>query len=305
MKRPNLHLLLYQWNLFLPILLILSYLGNYWKLPLFFGVDLLFGSIFTLIILACYGMEWGVLAAIIGGSCTYLIWHHPFGWFILIGEAIFIGGQLRRGCENLVLQAGIYWFFIIPVIWLCYRFGVGMAEIPSGVIAFKQAVNGILNALIAEFIVSYTIVSSWLNPRLNPNLRHRQLSLEQTIFNLLVVFIILPSLFITLSHGNQAFKTTEAEIQSELQAIASPITHNLDLWYQQHYQGLEILAQKAIEFKDQREEQFRENLAINRQIMPAFRQLYITDETGEIWQADPWISSDGQELIGQNVAKKL
>ncbi|MGK7944645.1 MAG: ATP-binding protein, partial [Microcystaceae cyanobacterium] len=42
-----------------------------------------------------------------------------------------------------------------------------------------------------------------------------------------------------------------------------------------------------------------------RQIMPAFRQLYITDETGEIWQADPWISSDGQELIGQNVAKKL
>ncbi|MGK7931671.1 MAG: ATP-binding protein [Microcystaceae cyanobacterium] len=301
MKPPNLRLLSYQYNLFLPILILLGYLGNYWKLPLFFGVELLFGSIFTLLILACYGMSWGVIAAVIGGSYTYFTWHHPFGWLILIGEAIFIGWRLRQGNDNLVLQSGLYWLLIIPAIWLIYRHGVGMAEIPSGLIAFKQSVNGIFNALIAELVVSYTVFAGLFNP----TLRYRQLSLEQTVFNLLVGFIIIPCLFVTLNHGNQAFRTTEAEIQNELQAIASPITHSLDLWYQQHYQALNILAREVSRSKGQETDDLRKILATNRQLMPTFQQLYVTDERGEIYVADPTVSSDGQVLLGQNVARKL
>ncbi|MGL6284118.1 MAG: hypothetical protein ACRC2J_17070, partial [Microcoleaceae cyanobacterium] len=47
----------------LPIILLtsLGYLGNYLKLNLFFGVDFLFGSIATLLVVYLYGTVWGAI----------------------------------------------------------------------------------------------------------------------------------------------------------------------------------------------------------------------------------------------------
>ena len=57
----------------------LSYLGNYWRLPLFFGVDFLFGSIFSLIATYFYGLRMGVAVSAIASIHTYFLWNQIHG----------------------------------------------------------------------------------------------------------------------------------------------------------------------------------------------------------------------------------
>ncbi|MCI5143800.1 MAG: hypothetical protein D3909_19160, partial [Candidatus Electrothrix sp. ATG1] len=58
-------------NLLLFISLTVSgLLANHFKLPLFFGVDFIFGSIFSMLALRIFGLRWGLIAAVIISSYT-------------------------------------------------------------------------------------------------------------------------------------------------------------------------------------------------------------------------------------------
>ena len=47
------------------LLIIAGFMGNYCTVPLFFGADFLVGGIAVLLILYCYGLSWGMFAAVI------------------------------------------------------------------------------------------------------------------------------------------------------------------------------------------------------------------------------------------------
>ena len=51
--------------------------GNYFNLPLFFGVDVLFGSIAVLLALVWLGTWSGLLVALVGGAYAWFLWDHP------------------------------------------------------------------------------------------------------------------------------------------------------------------------------------------------------------------------------------
>ena len=55
-------------------LVLLGIAGNYFGIPLFFGVDFLFGSISLLIIAYFYGTIVAATAAMIAGIGTYYLW---------------------------------------------------------------------------------------------------------------------------------------------------------------------------------------------------------------------------------------
>ncbi len=57
-------------------------LGNYLNAEIFFGVNLIFGSIATMIAIRVSGVFWGTLIGIIIGSYTYLLWGHPYAIII-------------------------------------------------------------------------------------------------------------------------------------------------------------------------------------------------------------------------------
>ncbi|MGL5032217.1 MAG: ATP-binding protein, partial [Microcystaceae cyanobacterium] len=108
---------------FLPLLILGGLLGNHFSLPLFFGVDFIFGSIFTLLIVYYYGLGWGAIAGIIISSYTVILWQHPYALIALAGEALFVAWRLRKHRDNLVLLVGIYWLLIgMPFIFLTYHF---------------------------------------------------------------------------------------------------------------------------------------------------------------------------------------
>ena len=108
----------------LPVLLIAGYLGNYFSLPLFFGVDFIFGSIATVMVVVYYGSAWGIISALIAGSYTLILWQHPYALIVLVAEAAFLGWRLRRRQDNLVLLDTIFWVCVgIPLV----MFFIGLA----------------------------------------------------------------------------------------------------------------------------------------------------------------------------------
>ena len=140
----------------LALLIILGFLGNYWSLPLFFGVDFILGSIPVLIVVYFYGVGLGTLAALIASSYTYFLWGHPYAVIIFSLEALFVGFFLHQGRRSLLLLDGLYWLVIgMPAVWLFYGVVMHMDGVSTLLIMLKQGVNGIFNALLASLAISF------------------------------------------------------------------------------------------------------------------------------------------------------
>ena len=222
----------------LAILITAGFLGNYFKLSLFFGVDFLFGSIAVLLILRLYGTGWGMLSAIIASSYTVFLWNHPYGAIILIVEALFIGLCLRQR-QNLVLLDGFFWVVVgIPLMWLFYPVILHVDITQTWLIVYKQSVNGIFNALIASLILTFLPIHEWTNRVQGSN----TLSLQQTLFNLLVAFVFFPSLLLMVFNGDHVINDIDKKIQTQLNTTATDLIVELGAWHQQHLQALNTLA---------------------------------------------------------------
>lgn len=135
------------------VLAAVAVVGNYFAFNLFQGVDFLFGSVAALVALRLYGIRSGCIVAFIGAMVTYYDWGHPYAVIIFTLEVAVVGVLTRR-IENLVLADAIYWLFLgVGGVTLFYSVFLGTSLETAVYIALKQAVNGMLNAVIAAFFL--------------------------------------------------------------------------------------------------------------------------------------------------------
>ncbi|MGA1263618.1 MAG: hypothetical protein ACO331_06880 [Prochlorothrix sp.] len=141
---------------FFCLLTLLAYLGNYYKYAFAFGVDFLFGSIAVVIILRLYPPLWGIAAAAIAGSHTYIIWNHPWAALVLVFEALFIAIFISYRRYNIVLIDAGYWLLLgAPLVAYFYFNKLGFSETSTLLIVLKQSLNGIFNAVWGSFILVF------------------------------------------------------------------------------------------------------------------------------------------------------
>jgi len=273
----------------LILLLVLGYLGNIFKINLFFSVDFLFGSIAVWLIVHLYGIFWGTLAGFIVGSYTYIAWGHPYATIIFTLEALFVSWGLKHKNQNMVFLDGVYWvFFGIPLVGLFYGLMLSASPSATVVIALKQAVNGIFNALIASLIINYLPIG-----------KARKLSFRQTILNLLVAFVFFPVLTLTILDGKQEIKNIEKEIKLELNQSANSTITNIKFWYQEHIQGLKEV---AIIAATSELENLQKSTELIKKAFPYFEKIYVTNAVGTIIAAYPNINEAKETIIGINIA---
>ena len=68
--------------------------GSLVHLPMAYGLDLVFGSLFAMLAIKWLGTGAGVLVAAVGGAYTIVLWHHPYAWLIIVAEAASVGVML-------------------------------------------------------------------------------------------------------------------------------------------------------------------------------------------------------------------
>jgi hypothetical protein len=69
-------------GLLLALLTGLAVLGNVWALPIFFGIQVLLGSIFPTLVLLWRRAWWNVPIAVLASLNTWKAWGHPWGILI-------------------------------------------------------------------------------------------------------------------------------------------------------------------------------------------------------------------------------
>ena len=275
----------------LAILMAAGLAGNYFRLPLFFGVDFLFGSILALIVVQLYGILWGILTAAIASSYTYILWGHPYAIAIFIGEVFFVGLFLSRQRYNLLLLDGIYWVCIgMPLIWLFYSILMQMSPNSVGLISLKQTLNGIFNALIASLLIAHLPLHRWTN--------HSQvgttISFRQILINLLVALVFFPVLTLMVLDSRRTLSDSQTQIQVDLNHLSSTIATELETWYQPHLQALEELSRLAIQSELRPSAALQDSTELVQKIFPDFRNLYIVSGLRQTLIAYPPLAEDDQ-----------
>jgi PAS domain S-box-containing protein len=214
--------------LFTALLAAAAVVGNVFHLSLFFGVDLLFGSVAALLALLWLGLGSGLLVAVAGGLYTLPLWGHPYALPIFVAEVAFIGLQRewarRRGRPPLPLAvaSAFYWLLIgMPLALLTYSVGLDLDWSQILLIALKQSLNGIFNAALASLIL--LLVGLLRQPRSG------RMSIADLQFSSLLAAMLLPGLLIAFWDNQHFSSELEARLGERLTLFARMAVRELDV----------------------------------------------------------------------------
>jgi PAS domain S-box-containing protein len=217
---------------------LLGFCANWCRLELFFGVDFLFGSIFVMLALLLYGEIAGVIAGIMAACCTWLIWYHPWAVIIFTGEVLFIAWWLRTRSRDIIVPAVIYWLFLGgPLVWCFYSSVMGMPVQPTILVMLKQAINGVMNTLMATVVVQII--------RLRSHRSDELLSLRQLVATMVMTFVLIPALTYLGIQTWSRLQEEEAELITGMVNTAGQTQYAVRNWLDNHYRSVITLAEVA------------------------------------------------------------
>ncbi len=194
---------------FLILLILASFIGNFFPLPLLFGIELLFGSVFVIIAIHHFNWRAGIIVAFIASAYTFVLWGNPFAWIIYVLEALVIGYMYKKG-KSLFFAECVFWFFIATplIILFCVVF-LYMTSTSWQLVLTKQIFNGFINVSLAILLIKSFNIEGYKNNKLVSS------SLEESIrwFSLATLLIPLLILMI-LESRDEYFRMTELSINS-------------------------------------------------------------------------------------------
>jgi PAS domain S-box-containing protein len=269
--------------------------GNYFKLSLFYGFDFLFGGIFLMILLSLFGVAWGVVAALLASSCTYLYWHHPYGIIVFSLEILVVGLLIRRKNKNLVLSDGLFWLCVgTPLNWILYFYVMKSGYHSALLVVLKQAVNGIFNTLVASIILDYLPIQNWFGI---PGTR-RKVPIQQALFHLILAMILFPALATMIINSRKAFSDIESGISHKLQNTSVEATYAIDTFIQRHLDGVRALADTASRVGPVPSADLQDKVKTVKSFYPDFHNMYVANAGGVTVAFYPEKNEKGESTIG-------
>ena len=262
----------------LLLLIVASYVGNLARWTLFFNIDFVFGSIAVWLVMSLYGVRWGTLAGFVGGSCTYFLWHHPYAAIIFTCEALVVGWMFHRHRQNLVLLVSIFWLLIgMPLTWLSCAVIMQIDPGQAQIVLLKQPVNSIFNALITSLLITHLPIHRWLGrPRVV-----NTLSFQQTLFNLLVAFVFLPTLLLIILNSRDVVDNIKNSAQANLSLVSNYTTAEIRSWYWEHLHSTDEVARQMTDLNLGGFSHLQQHLESAQRLLPDFKSLTVfnADET--------------------------
>jgi len=211
----------------------IGYALNATPIAMYFGVDFLLGSIATFIVLHLFGIVPAIFAAIVVSAPTYGLWGHPYFIIASTFQIIVVGAALNyrasEGPRNLPSWVVVYWLVLgLGVVFSLYHFVLGLPVPGAALIAFKQGVNDIFNALIAMFIIYFAPLNRWAGRGQGGNVR----TVQHLLGNLLVAFAFLTALVIAILTARYDVDQVEVRLKQEVLQSSAEISARLDGWAQ-------------------------------------------------------------------------
>ena len=279
------------------LLALLGYTANYLNLPIAYSVAFIFGSIFSIIALCSLGIGFGLIVAFLGSVYTYYLWNHPYAIIIFTLEILWIGLALKRGKRNLILIDSVYWLVLgAPLIALFYYGFMHLGVQSATIIWLKQSLNGILNALIASIILTHTPVSGWIRGQ---QIKKKS-SYALSIFHMVSVFLIGPTLIIVLAQNYQNISSTQQRVVQQLLADATETESVIADWVSIHVNAVRVIAELGARYTLQPSGKLQEELQQIHTLFPDFHNIFLGDSNATTVAFYPPVNEQGESTIGIN-----
>ncbi|HEX8552646.1 MAG TPA: ATP-binding protein [Abditibacteriaceae bacterium] len=279
---------------------------NSFSLPLHYGVDFLFGSVFVLLAAWRYGPWVSALVAAVGGIYPIFLWNHAYATLIFISEAIVVGFLARRFKLSLILLDGIYWVFCgIPLVWVLYHGPLNFEPSQAYLIVVKDAVNGLLNALLASLILPLFNLRSIARSRFVARRPDHKAPLAHTLFNILVGCVLVPTILFTVVNGRQARARLERTMDTELETTSKLLSNVMLRWHGTRLNALRSIVRRVEdESSVSSAAKWQNDLALVSRSIPDFIGIYAADTRGKSFAFFPERSPAGKVNLGTTFADR-
>ena len=199
------------------------------KLTIFTGATLLFGGVFYLMAALVFGPVYGAIAAFLTALPSMLLWGHPETAAILMGEALTVGWLARR--MHRTLADLIYWLVIgTPLAVYIYILLLSYPSPSDWVMVVKYPVNGLLNVMIADLLISIPALQRLWSAGLSdagagPVARK---PLRAYLAHGFLLVATVPLLLLNIVNGENYAERQETEAGQRLKEAAGAIGQDLD-----------------------------------------------------------------------------
>ena len=279
----------------------LSWLGNYFSLPLGFNVDFIFGSIFGLMAVVMFGPIMGSVASLAGASYTFLLWNHPYAIIIFTCEAIWLGGMKRKHPERSIVTIDLlYWLFFGTPLVLLFYFGVmDLGVQGTAIIALKQSVNGLTNAILASVLLSFSPLWRQLSPAVPP-----VRSMAHTIFEATAFLLLIPCIGGLFYMNHLDLQKTQKDLATRIRQSGNEAAWLINDWLAQHLLATQRLVENAAALNFKTSTALQHEVAVVHSLFPQFHNMFISDENATTLAFDPMINERGESTIGINFSDR-
>lgn len=195
---------------------VLALLGNVISLPLFFGVDIIFGSILVFIATLLYGFRIGLVAVCISAAYTLKLWNHHYAFIIFVLEFLTVTQLIKKKRLNLVQADTLFWLLGgLPLVFFFYTRMIGLPFQAASLIMLKQGLNGIFNALVA-----YNLVM-WLQYLAKEKKKKTtlQASLSEIYYGVLLLAVLVSNFVVAGFIGRKEFNRLEPSINKQISLV--------------------------------------------------------------------------------------
>jgi len=201
--------------------------GNILSVPLFYGIDFVFGSIAVMLAITLLGTISAVIVAFIAGLYTIVLWGHPFALIIFTAEAVVVSQLIQRGWKDLLLADLIYWSTMgLLLIVLFYHNKLGMDWQSTALIGLKQSLNGLFNALVAGLILLLLQLATTIFQRFDFRLPLPRLS--NILFYVLLSTILFAGGIPIIYEGHEERSKQEMILEEKLTDLATKLKKSFE-----------------------------------------------------------------------------
>ncbi|MBK9795856.1 MAG: PAS domain S-box protein [Holophagaceae bacterium] len=210
--------------------------ANHFRVPIFFGTNFIFGSIFAFLALQMFGTGRGILAALCINSMLLGGWGHDYAPILMTAEVVVVAWLHHRRRLGFIQADVLFWLFIgVPLIFLFYHL---FMKVPQGSAAFimaKDMVNGVMNVLVARLLFMVLALRS----------RAASISYREVIYNTLAFFVLCPTLILMAQGSRSHLLETDRHIRTTLRQSNLRLTDRLDTWVLNRQTSISNLAEMA------------------------------------------------------------
>jgi signal transduction histidine kinase/CheY-like chemotaxis protein len=284
----------------LAITIVFGLLGlaaNLAHITIFTGATLLFGGVFHLAIALLYGPFYGLLAATITALPAMVSCEHPVTALILILDAPVVGWLAQRKRLPPIIADLIYWATIgTPLAILLYIAVLNFPSPQGWVVAVKHPVNGLLNVMLAEILISVPMVQRYCSAA-STSLERQPLR-GHLLHGFLLVATV-PMMLLSIVNGQMYANHQETEAGKRLQEAATAIRVDLEEYVTRHQQAIISLSEAIANEGRLDRDTLNIRLEQSHSIYPGFQTLIVANVAGIPISLHPLLGADGRPVLSK------